>query len=71
MAEYVDPEFADYAFSRGQAVQVCWDGSWVPGIVQELEADGDLRVHFAEEGILLRLSPRADLIRPAKMRRIG
>ena len=68
-SEYVDPEFADYAFSLGQAVQVRWDGSWVPGVVRDLEPDGDLRVHFAEENILLRLSPRADLIRPATSKR--
>jgi hypothetical protein len=69
-SEYVDPEFADYAFSRGQAVQVRWDGAWVPGVVRDLEPDGDLRVHFAEENVLLRLSPRADLIRPSAARRV-
>lgn len=64
-AEFFDPEFADYAFQVDQAVEVQLDGRWIAGTVRVVEAAGDLRIHFPGEDILLRLSPRADLIRPA------
>ena len=70
-AEYSDPEFVDYQFQPGQQVQVQLDGEWLMGTVQSVEAAGDLRILFAENGETLCLSPTADLIRPVLDKRAG
>lgn len=69
LAEYVEPEFADYRYSCGQGVEVLLDGEWVKGVVQATEPSGDVRVRLGADAALLHLSPRADLIRPLDARK--
>lgn len=67
-AEFVDPEYADYHFRAGQRIEVQLDGEWVAGDVENVDDDGDLRVYFPADNLRLRLSPKADLIRPYERR---
>lgn len=69
LAEYVEPEFADYHFLPGQEVEVMLDGEWVEGIVQTTEPSGDVRVRLGADPGTLLLSPRADLLRPLDARK--
>jgi hypothetical protein len=63
MEPYSEPRFAAYEFKTGEAVEVKWDGEWVPGVIERREGAGDLRVRFGFNEVL-RLNPTADLIRP-------
>lgn len=63
-AKHEEPEFARYPFRAGDSVEVHLDGEWLVGTVQKVEAEGDLRIHFDTDDQIMRLSPKADLIRP-------
>lgn len=66
-----DPTYSKYPFRADQPVEVLLDGVWVAGRVREVDVSGDLRVYFADQNEVLRLSPTADLIRPAPHRAAG
>lgn len=70
-AEFLDPEFADYQFDVGQAVEVLLDGRWVEGVVRHVDVTGDLKIEFREEKETLKFNPTADLVRPAELRQAG
>jgi hypothetical protein len=69
LVEFVDPEFAQYGFGPGEAVEVRLDGQWVAGVIESVDsASGEVRVRFSSTGKSLRLHPLADVIRPRPVR---
>lgn len=71
LSEYIDPEFAQYAFTIGESVEVHLDGQWWQGAVETKDETGEVRVRFESTGEILRLHPLADMIRPVALRRVG
>lgn len=71
LAEYIDPEYANYRFQTAETVEVQLDGQWMEGRIERVDPGGELSVRFAATGKVLRLHPTADLIRPGSRRRVG
>lgn len=71
LSEYIDPEYAQYAFAVGESVEVHLDGKWWSGVVETKDQSGEIRVRFEATGEVLRLHPLADMIRPRELRRVG